>query len=81
MEDVRRYVGAGRDPLGEGATPLCAVVAECADQVVGVAVIRQEEVESIIGVRVVSSMASSVSPSSIAIRCPIRRCTKLSTSS
>lgn len=46
IADVRRYVEARRDPLGEGATPLSAVVAECAQQVVGVAIVRQEEVST-----------------------------------
>ena len=44
--DVKRYVEARRDRLGEGATPLSAVVAECAHQVVGVAILRQEEVST-----------------------------------
>lgn len=44
MGDVGRYVEGRRDPLGEGATPLFAAVAVCAGQVVGVAVLRQEEV-------------------------------------
>ena len=44
IADVKRYVETRRDPLGEGATPLSAVVAECAHQVVGVAIVRQEEV-------------------------------------
>ena len=47
VADVKRYVEARRDPLGEGATPLSAVVAECAHQVVGVAIVRQEEVSAI----------------------------------
>ena len=46
IADVKRYVEARRDPLGEGATPLSAVVAECAHQVVGVAILRQEEVST-----------------------------------
>lgn len=64
VEDVRRYVEAGRDPLGEGATPLCAVVAKCADQVVGVAVVRQKEVESTVSMCVVLSVSSYLSPNS-----------------
>ncbi len=44
LEDVRRYVEGRRDPLQEGATPIFAAVAECVGQVVGVAVLRQEEV-------------------------------------
>ena len=47
VADVKRYVEARRDPLGEGATPLSAVVAKCAHQVVGVAIVRQEEVSAI----------------------------------
>ena len=46
IADVKRYVEARRDLLGEGATPLSAVVAECAQQVVGVAILRQEEVST-----------------------------------
>ena len=44
MCDVRRYVEGRRDPVEEGATPLFAAVAQCMEQVVGVAVLRQEEV-------------------------------------
>ena len=44
VEGVRRFVEGRRDPVGEGATPLFAAVAVCADQIVGVAVLRQEEV-------------------------------------
>lgn len=44
MEDVSRYVQARRDPLQEGATPISAMVARCANQVVGVVVLRQEQV-------------------------------------
>lgn len=44
MADVVRSVEGGRDGVKEGATPLSAMVAECADQIVGVAVIRKEEV-------------------------------------
>ena len=46
IADVKRYMEARRDFLGEGATPLSAVVAECAQQVVGVAILRQEEVST-----------------------------------
>ena len=51
IRDVQRFVEAGRDPLGDGATPLSAVVAKCAGQVVGVAVLRQEEVDPAIKYR------------------------------
>ena len=44
VEDVKRYVEARRDPLVEGGTPLSALVAKCAGQVVGVAVMREEAV-------------------------------------
>ena len=44
MADVVRSVEGGRDGVKEGATPLSAMVAECAGQVVGVAVVRREEV-------------------------------------
>ena len=44
MADVVRSVEGGRDSVKEGATPLSAMVAECAGQVVGVAVVRREEV-------------------------------------
>lgn len=44
VEDVERYITAKRDPLVEGATPISALVAKCADQVVGVAILRDEQV-------------------------------------
>lgn len=44
IEDVERYVQAMRDPLEEGGTPISVLVASCADQVVGVAVLRNEKV-------------------------------------
>ena len=44
MSDVVRGVEGGRDGIKDGATPLFALVAECADQIVGVAVVRREEV-------------------------------------
>lgn len=44
MADVVRSVEGGRDGVKEGATPLSSMVAECADQIVGVAVTRREEV-------------------------------------
>ena len=44
LEDVERCVEAKRDPLAEGGTPLSALVAKCAGQVVGVAVMRDEKV-------------------------------------
>lgn len=47
MGDVVRSVEGGRDGVKEGATPLSAMVAECANQIVGVAVIRREEVSEL----------------------------------
>lgn len=44
LEDVQKYVQAGRDSLVEGATPISALVAKCANQVVGVVVLRDEQV-------------------------------------
>ena len=44
MGDVVRGVEGGRDGVKEGATPLAAMVVECAGQIVGVAIIRREEV-------------------------------------
>ena len=44
MSDVVNGVEGGRDRIEDGATPLSAMVAECADQIVGVAVVRREEV-------------------------------------
>ena len=46
MSDVVRGVEGGRDSIKDGATPLSALVAECADQIVGVAVVRREEVRT-----------------------------------
>ncbi len=43
-EDVKRYIDGKRDPLLEGGTPISALVAKCANQVVGVAVLRDEKV-------------------------------------
>ena len=43
--DLKKYLHASRDPIAEGACPLCAVVGVCAEQVVGVAVVRTEEVQ------------------------------------
>ena len=45
MSDVVRGVEGGRDGVKEGATPINAMVAECASQIVGVAIIRREEVK------------------------------------
>ena len=42
--DTQRYLDAKRDPLSEGSTPLYVLVAECSGQLVGVCVIRDEEV-------------------------------------
>ena len=47
MSDVVKGVEGGRDRVKEGATPLAAMVAECANQIVGVAVIRREEVNEV----------------------------------
>ncbi len=44
LGDIQKYVEGRRDSLEDGATPLFAAVAECVGQVVGVAVLRQEEV-------------------------------------
>lgn len=44
ISDVTQYTQAKRDPNNEGGTPISAVVAKCSDQVVGVAVVRTEEV-------------------------------------
>ena len=45
ISDVTQYTVAKRDPSNEGGTPIAAVVAKCAGQVVGVAVVRTEEVQ------------------------------------
>lgn len=42
--DLNKYLQASRDPIVEGACPLCVVVGVCAEQVVGVAILRTEEV-------------------------------------
>lgn len=42
--DTRRYLEARRDPLTEGSTPLSVLVAECSNQLVGVCILRDEEV-------------------------------------
>ena len=47
-EDVKRYVEGKRDPLVEGGTPISALIAKCANQVVGVAVLRKERVRILI---------------------------------
>lgn len=44
VKDVQRYLQAKRDPLSEGSTPISVLVATCYQQVVGVAVLREEEV-------------------------------------
>lgn len=44
LSDVIGCISAKRDNLDEGATPISVVVAKCADQVVGVAVLRDEQV-------------------------------------
>ncbi len=44
LQDAHRYLEAKRDPLDEGSTPLFVLVAECAHQLVGVCVLREEEV-------------------------------------
>lgn len=51
MEDVQRYMQAMRDPLEEGGTPISVLVARCADQVVGVAVMRNEKVSKEVSTR------------------------------
>lgn len=48
MKDLQRYIEAKRDPLAEGATPISALVAECSGQIVGVAIMRDEEVRYIV---------------------------------
>ena len=45
--DVTVYLAGKRDRLSEGATSLSAVVAKCSGQVVGVAVLRDEEVNPV----------------------------------
>jgi len=42
--DTQRFLDAKRDPLSEGSTPLYVLVAECSGQLVGVCVMRDEEV-------------------------------------
>lgn len=44
ISDVTQYTVAKRDPNNEGGTPISAVVAKCSNQVVGVAVVRTEQV-------------------------------------
>lgn len=44
ISDVTQYTLAKRDPNNEGGAPISAVVAKCADQIVGVAVARTEQV-------------------------------------
>ena len=46
VSDVTQYTLAKRDPNNEGGTPISAVVAKCSNQVVGVAVLRTEQVIS-----------------------------------
>eukprot|EP00731_Ephydatia_muelleri_P029454 Em0020g1098a len=41
--DLKKYLHASRDPIQEGACPLCVLVGVCAEQVVGVAIVRTEE--------------------------------------
>ena len=48
ISDVTQYTLAKRDPSNEGGTPIAAVVAKCADQVVGVAVVRTEQVQELV---------------------------------
>jgi thioredoxin reductase len=43
VKDVENYLTAKRDRIEEGATSLYVLVATCLDQVVGVAVVRQEQ--------------------------------------
>jgi hypothetical protein len=45
VSDVTQYTLAKRDPNNDGGTPISAVVAKCFDQVVGVAVVRTEQVQ------------------------------------
>lgn len=45
VSDVTQYTVAKRDSSNEGGTPLSAVVAKCTGQVVGVAVVRTEQVQ------------------------------------
>ena len=47
ISDVMSGVEGGRDGVREGATPLAVMVAECADQIVGVAIMRREDVRSV----------------------------------
>ena len=47
VRDVTVYLAGKRDMLNEGATPLSAVIAKCSGQVVGVAVLRDEEVNPV----------------------------------
>ena len=44
ISDVAQYTLAKRDPNDEGGTPISAVVAKCSNQVVGLAVVRTEQV-------------------------------------
>ena len=44
VSDVSQYTLAKRDPNNDGGTPISAVVAKCSSQVVGVAVLRTEQV-------------------------------------
>ena len=44
VSDVTQYTLAKRDPNNDGGTPISAVVAKCSSQVVGVAVLRTEQV-------------------------------------
>lgn len=45
VSDVAQYTLAKRDPNNDGGTPISAVVAKCSNQVVGVAVVRTEQVQ------------------------------------
>ena len=44
ISDVTQYTLAKRDPNNDGGTPISAIIAKCSDQVVGVAVVRTEQV-------------------------------------
>ena len=44
VSDVTQYTVAKRDPNDEGGSSISAVVAKCSNQVVGVAVVRTEQV-------------------------------------
>ena len=48
ISDVTQYTLAKRDPNNDGGTPISAVVAKCSNQVVGVAVLRTEQVHLVV---------------------------------